>query len=203
MFIIDPASLSPKDVYKFLIGSILPRPIAFVTSIGKGNALNGAPFSFFNIVSSDPPILSIAIQRKNYIQKDTARNISLNKEFVVHICDQENIEKINETAASLPSNQSEIEYAHMQKAKSAQISTPGITEAKIRIECKLEHLITITNDEGKPTCDLILGRAVCFHIQEKLYKDGKIEVEQLKPVARLAGDNYSKLGEMFSIKRPN
>ncbi|PKG21828.1 flavin reductase family protein [Niallia nealsonii] len=203
MFMIDPASLSPKDVYKFLIGSILPRPIAFVTSIGEESALNGAPFSFFNIVSSDPPILSIAIQRKDHIQKDTARNISLNKDFVVHICDQENIEKINETAASLPSNQSEIEYAHMQKAESAKISTPGITEAKIRIECKLESIITITNDEGKPTCDLILGRAVCFHIQEELYKDGKIDAEQLKPVARLAGDNYSKLGEMFSIKRPN
>lgn len=203
MLVIDPALLSAKDIYKFLIGSILPRPIAFVTSIGEENTVNGAPFSFFNIVSSDPPILSISVQRKDYIQKDTARNISINKEFVIHICDQKNIEKINKTAASLPSNQSEIDYAQMEKVESTKISTPGIIEAKIRIECKLEHMITIANDEGKATCDLILGRAVCFHIEEELYEDGKIDARQLKPVARLAGDDYSKLGEMFTIKRPN
>jgi len=202
MFMIDPASLSAKDIYKFFIGSILPRPIAFVTSMGEEEIVNGAPFSFFNIVSSDPPILSIAVQRKGHLQKDTARNILVNKEFVVHICDQENIGKINETAANLPSNQSEIEHASMKRAESSKISTPGITEAKIRIECKLEQVITIENDDGKPTCDLILGRAVCFHIQEELYKDGKIDAQKLKPVARMAGNDYSKLGETFSITRP-
>ncbi|MGP7816270.1 flavin reductase family protein [Niallia sp. 01092] len=199
---IDPAALSAKEVYKFFIGSIIPRPIAFVTTLTEGTILNGAPFSFFNIVSSDPPILSIAVQRKEMIQKDTARNIQQTKEFVIHICDEDNIEKINETAANFPSDISEIEEAKLQPVDSWLISTPGIMEAKIRIECKLEKIITINNEEGKPACDLILGRAVYFHISDDLYKDGKIDAKRLKPVSRMAGNDYSKLGETFTIERP-
>src|SRR3954465_11376457 len=99
MLSIDPASLSERENYKFLIGSIIPRPIAFITSVSKDGTLNGAPFSYFNIVSSNPPMISVAIQRNGGKQKDTARNILDSEEFVVHIVDQENVEKINETAA--------------------------------------------------------------------------------------------------------
>jgi flavin reductase (DIM6/NTAB) family NADH-FMN oxidoreductase RutF len=88
---IDPASLSERDNYKFLIGSIIPRPIAFVTTLSKDGILNGAPFSYFNIVSSNPPMISLSIQRREGQQKDTARNIIDSKDFVIHIVDEQNV----------------------------------------------------------------------------------------------------------------
>ena len=132
---IDPVEMTERENYKFLIGSVIPRPIAFVTTISKDGILNGAPFSYFNIVSSNPPMLSLAIQRSEGKYKDTARNILQSKEFVIHIVDEQNVEKINKTAASLPPEQSEIELAGLTPVESVKISVPGIKEAKIRMEC--------------------------------------------------------------------
>ena len=108
---IDPSVNTERENYKLLIGSIIPRPIAFVTTISKDGILNGAPFSYFNIVSSNPPMISLSIGRAGGRQKDTARNIIESKEFVVHIVDEQNVEQINQTAANLPPHQSEIELA--------------------------------------------------------------------------------------------
>src|SRR5690625_1078403 len=101
MIHIDPAKISERDNYKLLIGSIIPRPVAFVTSMSADGILNGAPFSYFNVVSSNPPLISVSVQRKDGVQKDTARNILVREEFVVHLVDEENVSQINETAASL------------------------------------------------------------------------------------------------------
>lgn len=193
---IDPASMSERDNYKFMIGSIIPRPIAFVTTMSKEGVLNGAPFSYFNIVSSNPPMISISIQRSKGNQKDTARNIADTKQFVVHIVDEQNVEKINQTAASLPSDQSEIELAKLTPINSVKVSVPGIREAKIRMECTLEHSLDL---EG---CDLIIGKIVQFHITEDIYDNGRIDPRGLAAVSRLAGNDYAKIGEVFEIERP-
>jgi flavin reductase (DIM6/NTAB) family NADH-FMN oxidoreductase RutF len=140
---IDPSSLSEKENYKILTGSIIPRPIAFVTSLSIEGVLNGAPFSFFNIVSPNPPMISISIQWKDGNKKDSSRNILQNREFVVHITDESNVEKINVTAANLPSNESEIQLAALTPVDSVKISVPGIREAKIRMECVLEHYLEL------------------------------------------------------------
>lgn len=198
---IDPSNNTERENYKFLIGSIIPRPIAFVTTLSKGGTLNGAPFSYFNIVSSNPPMISLAIQRKEGKQKDTTRNIRDLKEFVVHIVDEENVEKINTTAANLPPDQSEIELAKLNSINSEKVSVPGIQEAKIRMECTLEHVIALGDDES-PGSDLIIGKVVQFHIKDALYENGRIDHEGLGAVSRLAGHNYAKIGEVFSIERP-
>ena len=135
--------MSERENYKFLIGSIIPRPIAFVTTMSKDGILNGAPFSYFNIVSSNPPMISLAIQRSEGKQKDTARNIIESKEFVIHIVDEQNVEKINQTAASLPPDQSEIELAKLTPVESVKISVPGVKEAKIRMECSFGTFLRI------------------------------------------------------------
>ncbi len=199
---IDPASLSERENYKFLIGSIIPRPIAFVTSISKDGVLNGAPFSYFNIVSSNPPMISLSIQRSAGGQKDTARNITESKQFVVHIVDEHNVEKINKTAAGLPPNQSEIELAHLTPVDSVKISVPGVKEAKIRMECSLEHSLELGGLD-MPGCDLIIGKVVQFHIDNDIYEKGRIDPRGLAAVSRLAGNNYAKIGEIFEIERPN
>src|SRR5690606_20166550 len=126
-----------RENYKFLIGSVIPRPVAFVTSLSKDGVLNGAPFSYFNIVSSNPPLISLSVQRSKGERKDTARNIIQTGEFVVHIVDEDHVKKINETAASLPADESEIEYAGLTPVKSDIVSVAGIKEAKIRMECVL------------------------------------------------------------------
>ncbi len=199
---IDPSNASERDNYKFLIGSIIPRPIAFVTSISKEGTLNGAPFSYFNIVSSNPPLISISVQRKDGEMKDTARNIIEGKEFVVHIVDESNVEKINMTAASLPPNESEIESAELTPVESKNISVPGIKESKIRFECILEHSIELGGQEDLPGSDLLIGKVVQFHIDEDLYSNGRINQEKLGAVSRLAGNYYAKIGDVFEIERP-
>ncbi|RBP86231.1 flavin reductase (DIM6/NTAB) family NADH-FMN oxidoreductase RutF [Cytobacillus firmus] len=201
MLSIDPIDNTERENYKFLIGSIIPRPIAFVTTHSNEGVLNGAPFSYFNIVTSNPPMISLAIQRKEGTQKDTARNIINTKEFVVHIVDEENVEKINMTAAALLPDQSEIELAQLTPVESTKISVPGVMEAKIRMECTLEHSLSLAGTDT-PGCDFIIGKVVQFHIDEGIYEKGRIDPRGLAAVSRLAGINYAKIGEMFSIDRP-
>lgn len=201
MIAIDPTSNTERDNYKLLIGTIIPRPIAFVTSLSNDGILNGAPFSYFNIVSSNPPMISLAIQRSNGKQKDTARNIAEKEAFVVHIVDEHNVIAINETAASLPSDQSEIELAQLDAVDSEKIEVPGIKQAKVRMECVLEHAIALGGQE-EPGVDFIIGKVVQFHIDEHIYENGRINPSKLAAVSRLAGHHYAKIGDIFEIERP-
>ncbi|MBS4210610.1 flavin reductase family protein [Bacillus sp. FJAT-50079] len=201
MLSIDPKTNSERENYKLLIGSIVPRPIAFVTTLTEDGIINGAPFSYFNIVSSNPPMISLSIQRSGGKQKDTARNIVQKKEFVVHIVDEQNVEKINETAASLPPNESEVERAQLTQVESTKIAVPGVKEAKIRMECVLEQSLEL-GDKDTPGCDLIIGKVIQFHVDNDIYENGRIDAKQLAAVSRLAGANYAKIGEIFEIERP-
>lgn len=202
MITIDPSNQGEKDNYKLLIGSIIPRPIAFVTTLSQSGILNAAPYSYFNIVAANPPLISISVQRKNGQPKDTARNAIASKAFVVHISDESYIEQINITAASLPPEESEVALAGLTPIASEKIIIPGIAEARIRMECVLEQALPLGGGEGSPACDLLIGRIVCFHIDEALYENGRIDAVALKPVSRLAGNSYAKLGELFDMDRP-
>lgn len=201
MLSIDPKTMTERDAYKFLIGSIIPRPIAFVTTLSEQGVLNAAPFSYFNIVSSNPPMISVSIQRVNGEHKDTARNAIYRKAFVVHICDESNIEVVNQTAARLPADVSEVEIIGLTPVQSTAIEVPGVEQSKIRMECVLDKAIPLGTDDAG--CDLLIGRIVHFHIEEELYQNGRIDPLKLKPVSRLAGNNYATLGRIFEIERPN
>lgn len=202
MLTIYPENQAERDNYKLLIGSIIPRPTAFITTQSNAGVVNAAPFSYFNVVTADPPMISVSIQRKQGDYKDTSRNIIESGEFVVHISDEDYIEAINQTAANLPPEESEVELAMLTTVPSDKIKVPGITEAKIRMECVLERAIELGGTPSSPACDLIIGKVICFHIEDNLYENGRIDAEKLKPVSRLAGNNYSKLGEIFAIARP-
>lgn len=198
---IDPKNNSERENYKLLIGSIIPRPIAFVTTKSEQGVINGAPFSYFNIVSSNPPMISLAIQRPNGRLKDTARHIHHQQQFVVHIVDEANVEQVNETAASLPVTESEIARTNFTLVDSQQIAVPGIQEAKVRMECRLVQSIPLMNGEEQ-TGDLLIGEVVQFHIDDAIYHEGRIDPRKLNAVSRLAGSNYAKVGEIFTIERP-
>lgn len=202
MISLNPATISERDNYKLLVGSIIPRPIALVTTLSNENIVNIAPFSYFNIVSSNPPLLSVSVQRKAGKKKDTARNAIEKGEFVIHVTDENIVAGANETAAELPPEESELDRTNFTLTDSEQIAVPGIKEAKIRFECKLEQAIPLGGSDLELGCDLLIGRVICYHIDETLYHEGRIDAIGLNPVARLAGTNYSKLGEQFSIERP-
>lgn len=201
MISIDPRNNSERDNYKLLTGTVIPRPVAFVTTVGRDGTVNGAPFSYFNIVSSTPPMISLALQRKNGIMKDTARNIKEKKEFVVHIVDEQNVEQVNITAASLPPDVSEIEKTNFQLIDSEIVTVPAIREAKVRMECVLAHQLEL-GENGEVGVDFVIGKVVTFHIDEDIYEDGKINHHRLAAISRLAGSNYAKIGATFSLKRP-
>lgn len=194
--------LSAKENYYILTGSIIPRPVAFVTTLSKEGVINGAPFSYFSIVASDPPMVSISVQRSDGNMKDTARNAIDMKEFVVHISDESYIHKINETAKELPYNESEIEYTGLTSVPSTVVAVPGVKEASIRMECVMEKYIPLGATEENPACELLIGRIVQYHIHDELFQEGRIDPKKLLPVSRLAGNNYEKLGEIFELKRP-
>ena len=200
MLSIEPSALTERDTYKFLIGSIVPRPIAFVTT-RNGDVINAAPFSYFNVVTSNPPLVSVSIQRKDGVMKDTARNALATKELVIHIVDETNVVDVNETAANLAADESELTRTTFTIQPSEVIATPGIREAKIRFECVLHQHVPIEH-EGKKTADLLIARVVRFHIDRELYEHGRIDARQLAPVSRMAGNSYATLGELFDVKRP-
>ncbi|WP_223636629.1 flavin reductase family protein [Planococcus sp. 4-30] len=200
MISIDPEKNKERDNYKLLIGSVIPRPIAFVTTQSESGVLNGAPFSYFNIVSSNPPMVSLSIQRPTGERKDTARNIYGNGEFVVHIVDRDNVGKINETAASLPPSESEVDMAGLTQVPSEVISVPGVKESKIRMECQLVESVPLGGDG--PGSDLFIGKIVRFHLDEAIYENGRIDPRGLDAISRLAGTNYAAIGEIFSMERP-
>ncbi|WP_282938544.1 flavin reductase family protein [Paenibacillus sp. RC67] len=202
MITIDPKQISERESYKLLIGSIIPRPIALVTTLSSQGVVNAAPFSYFNIVTADPPMISVSVQRKQGRMKDTARNAVDAGAFVVHISDETYIQQINQTAASLPPHESEVALAELSTVKSEKISVPGIAEARVRMECVLEQAIPLGGTQETPAADLLIGRVVCFHIDEAVYDQGHIDAEALRPVSRLAGASYSKLGEQFILDRP-
>ncbi|MEC5338968.1 flavin reductase family protein [Enterococcus casseliflavus] len=202
MHYLDPKDLTQRENYKLLIGSIIPRPVAVVSTQSADGIVNIAPFSFFNIVSSEPVILSLAIQRKEGELKDTARNLLATKEAVVHILDQTNVQEANKTAALLPADQSELTVSGFTTTTSKTIVVPGLKEANVRLETILHQHVPIKKDQ-QTTADLLLLEVVGYQIAEDVYQDGKIDPRALQAVSRLAGNSYATIGEIFDIKRPS
>ncbi|CCF13178.1 nitrilotriacetate monooxygenase component B [Brevibacillus laterosporus GI-9] len=194
------SELERQEKYKLLIGGIIPRPIAWVTSHNPAGVVNAAPFSYFNVACINPMMISIAVSRKpGQVMKDTARNISETKEFVVNTVDVHNVALVNETSADFPADQSEVEALGLDLTPSQAIKVPRLALSRIHFECKLHQIVTL----GEPAAsDLIIGEVVHVHIDDSMYFNGKIDAEKFAPVSRLAGHTYATLGELFDHPRP-
>lgn len=197
----DPEIIDQKATYKLLTGAVIPRPIGWISSISEDGILNLAPFSFFNAVGEDPPHIMFSTVRPNNTNKDTLNNVLATKQFVVNMVVEDIVEQMNITSQSVESHINEFELAGLTPIPSLKVKAPRVKESPINMECELVHHYTLEdNKHGGAT--IIIGRVVMFHIDESvLLDDFKINMETYKPVARLAGSNYSKLGEIFSIKR--
>ncbi len=201
MISIDPSSLSVTQVYKLLIGSIVPRPIAWISTLSTNGISNLAPFSFYNGVTSKPPTLVVSIgQKADGSKKDTLRNILETKEFVVNSSSGWDAKAVNDSAEELEYEKSEIDKLGLETLKSNLIKPPRIASAAISFECKLYNTYLV-GDGGAGSATLVVGEIVWVHLKESVYQEGKILIEPYEPLARLGGFNYAKIGEIFELKR--
>jgi flavin reductase (DIM6/NTAB) family NADH-FMN oxidoreductase RutF len=179
-----------------LTNLVVPRPIAWVTSLSPGGVVNLAPFSFFNAVGSDPLYLVISVGRHNNGElKDTAKNIQASGEFVVNMVTEELFDAMNISAAEFPPDQSELEAAGLQTAPSVQIKTPRIAQATVSLECILFN----TQSLGENT--MYIGQVVMFHVADHLMGPG-LRVNNFAPIGRLGSPSvYCRTTDRFDVSR--
>lgn len=199
---IDPQETSQKNIYKILTGAVIPRPIGWISSISEDGVSNLAPFSFFNAVGEDPPHVMFSTVRTGDKNKDTLNNVLATKQFVVNMATEELVEAMNATSIELPPDGNEFDYAGLTPIPSVKVKPFRVKESPITFECELVHHYSL-EDHKNGGATIMIGRIVMFHVDESVLQDDyKINMETYRPVARLAGSNYAKLGEIFSIKRP-
>jgi flavin reductase (DIM6/NTAB) family NADH-FMN oxidoreductase RutF len=186
---------------RVLTGVIVPRPIAFVSSVSVSGVVNLAPFSFFNAVSSDPPTIVIGISRQSdWKEKDTLANIENTGEFVVSIVVDDIAEAMNRTAAEYPADVSEFEVAGLTPVKADVVKAPLVGESPVNMECKLMQVVPIGR-KGHES-GLVIAEVVLMHIRDDIISGHRIDQQRLKPVGRLAGNMYCHTLDIFELVRP-
>ncbi len=204
--ILDPQELRKRDIYFLMIGSIVPRPIAWVTTLSRDGVPNLAPFSYFNGVCSNPPTLSLCIGHRRWegklVKKDSLRNIEETGEFVVHVATEESADVINASSAEFPPETSEIEELGLECVPSEVVAPPRLSAAPLAFECRRERVLMIGEP---PLTGLVLGQVVRFHVSERVWdeKTGRVDVRKLRPLARLGGEEWARLGEIERRPRPD
>ena len=202
----DPTEIAPGDTYKLLAGTVVPRPIAFVSSRDAQGVLNLAPFSFFNAVCANPPVICFASavrEAKNGLAafKDTLANIEATGEFVVNIVSDEIVDAMNQTAAQVPPEVDEFALAGLTPLASEAISVPRVAEAKVQMECRLLQVLPVsTLPMG---ASLVLGQVVRIHVSEAVLGERfHIDSAELRAVGRMAGSEYVHTSDRFELERP-
>ncbi|MBD65183.1 MAG: hypothetical protein CME62_08250 [Halobacteriovoraceae bacterium] len=187
--------------YKFLIGAVVPRPIAVVSTINENGTHNLAPFSFFNAFSARPMIVGFApIRRPNTGEKkDTLVNIEREKEFVVNFVTEDNADLINLCSNELPYGESEFDFAGLTRLDSEKVKPPRLKESPIHFECKLRDLISYGDHAGAGT--LITGEVIKVHVSEEIYDNGRIITSRWRPMGRGAGNDWFKTDSIVEKTR--
>ncbi|VXB90310.1 conserved hypothetical protein [Flavobacterium sp. 9AF] len=192
----------PSVLYKLLTGTIIPRPIGWISTIDAKGINNLAPFSYFNMVSSDPPCVVFSTRRDNNTNKDTLNNVLETNEFVVNLVTEDVVEQMNTTSQNVGPEIDEFELANVTPIDSNSVKSKRVKESVVHFECKMIHHYFIKDKEGNETACVVIGEILIMHIDDAiLLENNKINLDKYKPVARLAGSNYATLGELFSIKR--
>lgn len=199
---IDFRDSDPRSTYKLLIGAVLPRPIAWVSTQSLDGIANLAPFSFFNLFGVDPPVLGFAPGFKyprgragQAVPKDTLRNIRDTGEFVVNLVHLELVDKMNQTSADYPFEISEFEATSLTAMRSTLVKPPRVDEALISLECKLMQIVELGSN------NLVIGQIVGGHFADEIVKEGEIDLDGFVAVGRLGGDFYSTVKDRFELPR--
>jgi flavin reductase (DIM6/NTAB) family NADH-FMN oxidoreductase RutF len=196
---VDPSTLPHRERYKLLTGLVIPRPIAFVTSVSKEGVVNAAPFSFFNLVADEPAVCVIGIDpRPSGGPKDTSVNILARREYVVNLVDEALGPKMNLAATDFPPEVSEVEAVGFDLAPSVKVKTPRLAEAPVSLECTLREAVELGPDHY-----VFLGNVLYLHAREGLVDPSNLrtDLSVYRPLARLSGNQYASLGPTLVHER--
>jgi len=198
--VVDPASEPPQNNYKLLIGSVVPRPIAFVSTISPTGVYNLAPFSFFNAICGNPPTVCFACGTRSP-EKDTLANIRLNGEFVVNIVSEDFEEKMNLTSGEYPAHVDEFKLAGLTPAASDVVKPPYVAESRMNMECKAVQIVEVST-RAPLGGTLIIGEVVRFHIAAEIFDNFRIDAGKLRAIGRMGGNDYTRTRDRFTMIRP-
>jgi flavin reductase (DIM6/NTAB) family NADH-FMN oxidoreductase RutF len=200
---ITPSDLPHQSVYKLMVGSIVPRPIGWVSSIDADGRPNLAPFSFFNAVCSKPPTLLFCplIRGSDAHPKDTLRNVRTTGEFVINIVSESVAEAMNHTSAEVPSEVDEFALAGVTPMPSVVVKPPRVGESLVHYECKVSQIIEISDQPGGGS--IVIGEIQHIHVDDSiLIGTDKIDPYKLQAIGRLAGSTYTRTTDLFDMIRP-
>ncbi|HSQ61478.1 MAG TPA: flavin reductase family protein [Acidobacteriota bacterium] len=201
---IDPATLPPAEVYALLTGCVVPRPIAFVSSLSKSGVPNLAPFSFFNAGGAHPPsVVFMPVTSGTNRDKDTLHNVRETGEYVIHLVSWALREKMNQASADYPPEVDEFVEAGFTKTPSARVKPWRAAECLVALECRLFTIVE--HGEGPYHANYVIGEVVYLHVAESLLNEkGRVDASRLDAIARLGGPNYTRVTpeSVFSMPRP-
>ena len=192
---IDPAELPPREVYHLLTAVVVPRPIAWVSTLDPHGIRNLAPHSYFNALSNDPPIVHFTSSGTRGA-KDTLRNVRATGEFVVSIVSRDLAEQMNLTAADFPPEEDEFTWAGLAAADSDLVAPPRVARARAALECRVRTTLSMGNG------NMVFGDVVRIHVDERVWRDGRVDPELLEPVGRLGGSGYTTVDATTITRMP-
>lgn len=193
--ILDPLELDTQSVYKLLVGAVVPRPIAWVSTRSRDGILNLAPYSFFTVASREPPMLAISIGPRTGGEgypKDTLANMRDSQEFVINMVSMALANAMHETSINHSPEIDEFVRAGVTPASCEFVDTPRVAEARISMECTVEHMLKLGSDF------LVIGRMHRYHVEDALLSNGRIDLKALDPLARMAG-NFTRIETLFDL----
>lgn len=199
----DPAKDSPANLYKLMIGLVVPRPIAFVSSLDSKGVRNLAPFSFFMACSADPPVICFVASHRAGPRpaKDTLTNILDTREFVVNIVSENFAEKMNLTAAEVCPEIDEFLLSGLTPLPSELVRPPRVAESRAHMECRLRQTLPISNEAGAANT-VIFGDVLRFHVDEAILEGYRVHPDKLKAIGRMGGPTYTRTADLFDLVRP-
>jgi flavin reductase (DIM6/NTAB) family NADH-FMN oxidoreductase RutF len=199
---VDPTSTSVQNVYKLLIGIIVPRPIAFVSSLSADGTRNLAPFSFFTAISANPPVICFSpmVRGRDGAHKDTLNNVLATLEFVVNIVSEDFAEQMNKASGEYGPDVDEFVVSGLTPVTSDVVKPPRVGESRASMECRLVQVVDVS---PKPLGgSLVIGEVVRFHITDQIFDDFRIDPDLLNAIGRMGGPSYSRTRDRFDMQRP-
>jgi flavin reductase (DIM6/NTAB) family NADH-FMN oxidoreductase RutF len=202
MLSFEPGDQRPVDIYKLMVGAIVPRPIAFVSTVDEQGIYNLAPFSYFSAVCASPPTLLFcpAVRASTKGKKDTLRNVLATKEFVVNIVSETIATAMNLTAAEVEPEVDEFDLSGLTPLASKSVKAPRVAESPVQMECRLREVVTISEEVGGGS--IVIGEVLRFHVLEELVDNFRIDPDKLNAIGRMGGPTYCRTHDRFDIERP-
>ena len=199
----NPDEHPPRDIYKLMIGTIVPRPIAFVSTLDESGVRNLAPFSFFNAVCSVPPTVLFCpgVRPATRDLKDTLKNVAATREFVVNLVSEQIAERMNQCSAEFPPEIDEFAESGLTPIASEVVRPPRVAESPAQMECKLRQIVTISDKPGGAS--IVIGEILRFHIRQDMLDNFRVDPEILRAIGRMGGATYCRTRDRFDLERPS